>query len=448
MADPVLPIDLGDGLRLRSATPADAETLATFNGEMHTNDPAEPDQSSANWTRDLLTRPHPTFRPDLFTIVDEPATGRIVSSLNLIPQTWSFGGIEIGVGRIELVGTHPDFRSRGLAGRQMEVAHRWSVAMGHLMQGITGIPWYYRRFGYEMALDLGGSWRLPIADVAPLAEGVSEPYSLRPATLDDIKFLVAADSHGRQRWLLSCVRDQASWRYELAGKSIGAGGRVLVSIMEESAGSALPVGFTVHDPSLRQETLWVLACELAPERSWLAVVPSVLRALKAEGERITVEATPSSEPVSRFERISLDLGADHPLGRLAVATERRPPYAWFIRVPDLAAFVRRVRSVLEARLAASPVANFSGDLRLGFYGDGLRLRFEAGKLADVANTPEPNYRVATSFPPLTFLHLLCGHRSLSEIEHAHADCRVLDLPSRVLIEALFPPRPSSVWPLD
>ena len=27
---------------------------------------------------------------------------------------------------------------------------------GELVQGITGIPYYYRQFGYEMALDLGG----------------------------------------------------------------------------------------------------------------------------------------------------------------------------------------------------------------------------------------------------------------------------------------------------
>ena len=40
-----------------------------------------------------------TLRPDDFTIVEETASGRIVSSLNLIPQTWTYEGIEFGVGR-------------------------------------------------------------------------------------------------------------------------------------------------------------------------------------------------------------------------------------------------------------------------------------------------------------------------------------------------------------
>ena len=113
-------------------------------------------QRVAAWTHDLLTRPHPTLRPDDFTIVEETATGRIVSSLNLIPQTWSYEGIEFGVGRPELVGTLPEFRNRGLVRLQFEEIHKWSAERGDMVQAITGIPYYYRLFGYEMALDLAG----------------------------------------------------------------------------------------------------------------------------------------------------------------------------------------------------------------------------------------------------------------------------------------------------
>ena len=40
--------------------------------------------------------------------------------------------------------------------KQFDVIHAVSAQRGELMQGITGIPWYYRQFGYEMALDLEG----------------------------------------------------------------------------------------------------------------------------------------------------------------------------------------------------------------------------------------------------------------------------------------------------
>ena len=147
--------DLGDGLILRRSSPADADALADFCGRIHSDEGFDhPDLRIAAWTRDLLTKPHPTFQPDDFSVVAEAATGRIVSTLNLISQTWTYEGIPFGVGRPELVGTLPEYRNRGLVRLQMDEVHRWSAARGQMVQAITGIPYYYRLFGYEM-----GRWR-------------------------------------------------------------------------------------------------------------------------------------------------------------------------------------------------------------------------------------------------------------------------------------------------
>ena len=80
--------DLGNGLVMRCATSADAEALGEFNGSIHGENELDR-QSVAAWTRDLLTRPHATLKPEDFTIVEETSSGRVVSSLNLIPQTWT-----------------------------------------------------------------------------------------------------------------------------------------------------------------------------------------------------------------------------------------------------------------------------------------------------------------------------------------------------------------------
>ena len=138
--------DLGNGLILRRASSEDAEALSKFNGRIHGEDPQDVERIAA-WTYDLVAHPHPTLHADDFTIVEETATGRIVSSMNLIPQTWTYEGIEFGVGRPELVGTDPEFRNRGLVRTQFEEVHQWSRERGHLVQAITGIPFYYRQFG-------------------------------------------------------------------------------------------------------------------------------------------------------------------------------------------------------------------------------------------------------------------------------------------------------------
>ena len=97
----------------------------------------EKEASVAAWTQDLLTRPHPTTGPGDFTLVEDTTSGVIVSTLCTISQTWSYDGVPFGVGRPELVGTHPDYRRRGLIRAQMDLVHRWSVEMGHLAQAIT-----------------------------------------------------------------------------------------------------------------------------------------------------------------------------------------------------------------------------------------------------------------------------------------------------------------------
>lgn len=116
--------DLGEGLILRQATAEDTEAAAEFQAQVHL--PHTFAESFRIWTRDLMSGALPGFQPGDFTVVDDTRSGAIVSMLNLIPQTWSFGGIEISVGRIELVSTHPDYRKRGLVRAQIP---SWRLAL-------------------------------------------------------------------------------------------------------------------------------------------------------------------------------------------------------------------------------------------------------------------------------------------------------------------------------
>jgi len=137
-----LPIQLGDGLILRRSTAEDADALADFNAQIHSDEgPEKPDEKVWAWTHDLMARPHPTFRASDFTLVEESRSRKIVSAMNLIPQTWTYAGIPINVGRPELVGTLPEYRHRGLVRKQFDIIHQWSVENGDLLQAITGIPY-------------------------------------------------------------------------------------------------------------------------------------------------------------------------------------------------------------------------------------------------------------------------------------------------------------------
>lgn len=144
------------------------------------------------------------------------------------------------------------------------------------------------------------------------------------------------------------------------------------------------------------------------------------------------------------------LGDDHPLYHALPQTlaQSEPAETFYIRIPDLAAFVQRIAPVLEQRVARSIAAGYSGELRLNFYRDGLWLQWSAGRLTAVRNWTNPSVDDAgLSFPDLTFLQLLLGYRAFAELQHTFADCTAHDEAARVLVDILWPKHASQVWSL-
>jgi hypothetical protein len=432
--------DLGDGLILRRSTPEDGEVLAEFNRGIHTDN--EPDgQCIAAWTRDLLTRPHPTFHSDDFTIVEETATARIVSSMNWISQTWSYEGIQFGVGRPELVGTLSEFRNRGLVRIQFEEVHKWSVERGEIVQAITGIPFYYRQFGYEMALDLDGRRFGGEAQLPKLREGETEPYTIRFAQESDLPLIQKLYDQTKQRSMIACERTPELFRYELMGRS--ENNNCWVNCMIDNKVGE-PVGFFRHPGYHQQGSLAAARYELKPGISWLEATPSVVRYLWGKGleyaKRDGVE----------FNSFGFVLGAAHPayeaLGNRLPAI--RDPYAWYLRVPDVCGFLNHIKPVLERRLAESIGSGHSGEFRVSFYRSGLRFVIEKGKLTTIAPwEPSPEDGGVIAFPGLVFLQLLFGYRGYDELQYTFADCWCESEEARALINILFPKKVSNVYPI-
>src|SRR5215204_1907452 len=247
--------DLGGGLILRQASREDAEAVATFNARVHYSsggpfEQREPYRGVAAFTCDLMSGDHPVCDASDFTVVEDTRTGSLVSSACLIGQRFSYEGLELEAGLPELVGTHPDYRRRGLVREQFEVLHRWSEERGHLMQAIAGIPHYYRRFGYEMAVYMGEGRRVYIQDVpgkpssSDEGEGSRISYRLRPAAVSDAWFLSDLHHRGRERYLLTSSRDEELWRYEVAGRNPESDESLEVYIVEDAAGRS--AGYICH----------------------------------------------------------------------------------------------------------------------------------------------------------------------------------------------------------
>jgi hypothetical protein len=424
--------ELGEGLLLRTATPDDVEALAAFNGAVQADPPDFlVDHGCASWTRELMTI-HPRASARDFLLVEDTKRGLVASTLCLLSHRVRYGRAELALGQPELVGTRPEYRRRGLVGAQFDVIHTWAEERELDLLVIDGIPGYYRQFGYDMALENGGA---RVAYAPHLVH--APPHRVREAREDDAARLAELRAHGHRRHLVSCLRDEAFCRFEIGSRDPGSLRRREYRIVEDENGKTIAV--LALYPILLKRFLYVTLAEVEPGTAWSAVAPSIFqeaaRAGRAHAER----------DGAGFHGAVFQLGSEHPLYNLARSRlpDVRQPYAWYVRVPDLARFLERVRPTLEARLADSPLAGHTGSLSASLFRTGVRLHFENGRLTGTEDwTPSTDERGDAAFPELSILQLVFGRRSLSELEAFHADCVVHTNTGRALLEALFPCHPS------
>lgn len=444
--------DLGNRLIRRWSTIADVERIANFAGMIwRSAADAPPNPRVVSALRWQMRGDFPFMAPgDCALVEDSSRPGSpIVACACLWRRVWEYEGIPFVVGQIETVATDPDYRHRGLAGTLMAMMHARSAAEGHHAQIINGIACFYRQFGYEYALEFGGRRVTHVSLLPQSDKNVGSLCTLRPATLGDIPQIMEWANRRRETGVIWYPVPERYWHSLITSSdeheaptnpAVGDAGERLLMMVDTTG---LARGFVLV-PTRRSSTdLAVHALEAAPDASLPDLALALLQALRAYGEQLLAIDRAVPPPLSD---LIFYLGSAHPLydvlGR-ELAHLYDPPYAWYIRVPDLAAFMRHITPALERRLADSAAAGYTGHLTLDFYRGGICLRFAAGKLdqIDSWSVPPQNGGAYSSFPELVFLQLLFGYRSLAELRHAFPDVTASER-SQLLLDALFPARQS------
>ena len=430
--------NLSDGLILRRVTHADTEALAAFQTEnMHF--------PMGFHIHEWLRGDHPMSALEGFTLVEETATGNIVSAACLLPQTFTYHGIPFKAGRAEAVATRPDYRRRGLVRIQFEELHRWADTQGQLLQIVEGATWLYRDFGYQPALDNNGGMnsggRVALRPFLPrLADGEEEPFSVHPAAPADLPFVRDLFAQSRRRYCLAVEESPAVWEFLLRGGKPGYNRWYDLRVVRDQTKQL--AGFVVQDP-------WgcgrVMLYEVRDGVSWLAATPSVMRALFAEGDRI------AEINHSAFDGIAFSLAPGHPVLDVA-AGWLTPTYdkhcEWGVRIPDITGFTQKIVPALEERLADSPVVGHTGEFRLNFYRSGMRMNITNGRITEVQEwTPMYERDGDAGFTGNLFIPLICGYRTLDDLFRIDRDCWARNNEASVLLNVLFPKQSSHVMAL-
>lgn len=447
MADDTYRRDLGDGLVLRWSTPEDMERVAALYAQVFRRSAdAPPGWATPMWTRDMFSGRHPHIGPRDFAIVEDTRSGAVVASTCLLRHACEYEGISFGFGRPEIVGSLPEYRRQGLIRAIFELIHAKSDERGDLAQGITGIPYYYRQFGYEFAATLDeGEVTVYFPAITALKPGATEPYVLREATSDDIPLLDRLwERHHAQAGVWTTISD-AYWRWSMEGTHPESLQRWRVYLIVEAA-SDRKVGAFVLSPRRWDATITVDGPMVEAGVPLVRVMPSVLRGIQALAETVP----PMRPEMPAAGVIAFRWGGPELRDALGGTPSTKPAYtyAWYLRVADVRGFLRHVTPVLERRLAESAQAGYTGELTVEFYRSGLRMVFEGGKITAIEDWQRGVWDEAMAgFPPLVFLQALFGYRSLDELRHIYPDVQASGDATALLV-ALFPKRTSMLMPLD
>ncbi|MDF1595544.1 MAG: GNAT family N-acetyltransferase [Acidimicrobiia bacterium] len=359
-----------------------------------------------------LTLDDPRFGPGGWTVA--VAGDRVVSTLGLFSSRTHIGSVVVPSSAIEFVATATEFEGRGLVRRQLELVHRISSERGDLVQWMVGIPYFYRRFGYEYAVPTPDT-----IDITPPIPGGADDVTFRMASIDDLDHILALQDHAASSAMMVAEHDGLMWSWLIASPVY----RVIVAERGDR-----PVGMmrTYDDDGT------TLVFDLS------AADPGTFRSLIGEAGRVGGGVTIAMRP--GFE----DFAADLP-------TRTNDGYAYYARVPKPADLLEAIRPELNLRLTGSGLEVDDGELLLSLYRESMRLAIEKGRLGPVATggrVQAPVSAGGSGVPPDLIAHLILGPLGALELERRHAD--VLLGQQRRLMDALFPPQTvdvqSWVWP--
>lgn len=433
---------------IRAGRASDASDLAGLQAlvQMQAVTGGEPHPGVAAWVRDLLDG-HPSAGPDDFLVAEDTVTGRAAASLVGLRQDWSLAGLRLPVVQIELVGTALEHRGNGLTERLLSALHQRHATDGEPLQMIEGIPYFYRRFGYDYALANDGAPTVPATALPALDRDTTTAgpsgLTVRPATDADADALAGIDRRRADDHAWACPRDAAVWRHEIAGHRPTSVIRREVAVLVR--GTEIR-GYLVHGARMSAAGhLIVVAAACEDPADWPRAAPAMYTYLGHVGRQY--EAT-TGRPFTTVRQL---LDPMHPLTRLGPPGIPQRPRGWCVRAGDPANLLARLQPLLRARWRAADLRWPEPVLTIDTYGPACRLEFTDGELTAVTavrGAPDPSTDPQThaTIPPGALLQLALGHRTLPQVLDTWPDCLVRDRTTEHFLTTAFPRIPVHIWP--
>ncbi len=405
---------IGNNLTLRVAIddPDELQRFLSFNLTVH-------QEESLKKYISRLYLEHPKRDEIYWIYIEKKDSNKIVSSITLMPLEWNFNGIPIPICEMGLVGTLPKYRNRGLMGIMNKLYEDIMRQEGYLLSVIRGIPYYYRRFGYEFALNLDERILLNKSQVPSRK---LEMISFQKATKQDLAFIKSIYNKEQERFFVSNRFNSDNFMYKFMNDDFDD--NFLSTFLIKIKGK--PISFFSIGMSYDNVAFSLIVPEVN-EESMIKILQYV-KILNEKNDQIVFHVNSDT----KFAQYICSIGGKRDLG-----------YGWQIRIPNIKEFLHAIRPVLEQRIERSSYKGLSQDILISDYREIFTIRFKNGKVEDIEvkkGYPFPG-SCDVQIPSSTLIKLLLSDKTFEEIKYILKDS-ILKPGSEKLIKILFPKKPS------
>ncbi|NVM46407.1 MAG: GNAT family N-acetyltransferase [Candidatus Lokiarchaeota archaeon] len=360
---------------------------------------------------------HPRKEDVLFLYIKDSNSNKIVSSISLMPLEWRFGSTTIPVCEMGFVGTLEKYRGKGLIVELNNLYERIMAETGYIISVIRGIPYYYRKLGYEFAIPLDHRMLLSLSKI-PLED--LNFLEIRKANSDDINFIANNYNKFYDNYFISNVLDRDCYiskffndyfnEFKASTYIIETGGK---SIAYFTFGKTYEnLGYDIKTLHINRE------CSI----KILQFTKEIARIENPDKVDLAVrEDTDLAELICELGGVTYD------------------SYGWQVKIPNLKVYFKKIKPILEDRIHNSDFKGLTQDLIISNYTTSYILSFNNGQICDIKM--EKGYPTEIScdlkLPGSTLFKLILGDRSFKELKHIIKDALVKH-ESRELIDVLFP----------
>ncbi len=402
-------------------TDEELDELVRFNNEIH-------GPEAGGMLRRLVNH-LPDFNRQMNYFIRDVESGKTISAISAIPSVWSYGGIPLRNLELGFVGTRESYRTRGMFAflyrffeHQLETGY-YDIAT------IQGIPYFYRKYGYEFILPLGRFITILPSAIPHISTEDVPPYMgirVRPASSADISALMGLFSEMQSRLLITSARDVRLWQAQELTR-MHEDRLVETFVLERN--DVIDGYFRINEA---KDSDAESVQSIRVSESSIKSYDSVMRTLQFLKSRATDSNASAIEiagdTTSNLGKIAMDYGGLVNRG-----------WKYQVKIPNVVSFIQKICPVLDKRLKASMFSELTRDVFINTYNNCYQISIEKGNvkhIADIGMQPVDAY-TNIRIPPQAFLHLLLGDASIEELHDRQMDFLIRP-GEKTLLEILFP----------